>query len=119
MTDLKNDYIWHHPGLKNRSFAIFSFGKMFHITGWKVGYILAPEELTNAFISVHQYMCFSVNTPAQYALAKHLENFLQEYPNTKMAYIICRTPKEYIIGANNNIKVLPWQKLHDIFNNNL
>ena len=67
--------ICHHPGLKNRSFAIFSFGKMFHITGWKVGYILAPEELTNAFRSVHQYLCFSVNTPAQYALAKHLENF--------------------------------------------
>ena len=67
--------ICHHPELKNRSFAIFSFGKMFHITGWKVGYILAPEELTNAFRSVHQYLCFSVNTPAQYALAKHLENF--------------------------------------------
>ena len=67
--------ICHHPELKNRSFAIFSFGKMFHITGWKVGYILAPEELTNAFKSVHQYLCFSVNTPAQYALAKHLENF--------------------------------------------
>ena len=67
--------ICHHPELKNRSFAIFSFGKMFHITGWKVGYILSPEELTNAFRSVHQYLCFSVNTPAQYALAKHLENF--------------------------------------------
>jgi len=67
--------ICHHPELKNRSFAIFSFGKMFHITGWKVGYILAPEELTNAFRSVHQYLCFSVNTPAQYALANHLEHF--------------------------------------------
>ena len=67
--------ICHHPELKNRSFAIFSFGKMFHITGWKVGYILAPEELTNAFRRVHQYLCFSVNTPAQYALAKHLEHF--------------------------------------------
>ena len=67
--------ICHHPELKNRSFAIFSFGKMFHITGWKVGYILAPEELTKAFRNVHQYLCFSVNTPAQYALAKHLENF--------------------------------------------
>lgn len=67
--------ICHHPELKNRSFAIFSFGKMFHITGWKVGYILAPEELTKAFRNVHQYLCFSVNTPAQYALAKHLEHF--------------------------------------------
>ena len=67
--------ICHHPELKNRSFAIFSFGKMFHITGWKVGYILAPEELTNAFRSVHQYLCFSVNTPAQYTFAKHLEHF--------------------------------------------
>lgn len=66
---------FHHPKLKERCFSIFSFGKMFHITGWKVGYVLASAELTKAYRSVHQYLAFSVNSPAQYALAKYLEIF--------------------------------------------
>ena len=70
--------IFHHAELRNRSFAIFSFGKMFHLTGWKVGYVLACEKLTKAFRKVHQYISFSVNTPAQYALAKYLEVFNPE-----------------------------------------
>ena len=67
--------VFHHEGLRERSFAIFSFGKMFHLTGWKVGYVLAPEAITKAFRHVHQFLCFSVNTPAQWALAKYLEHF--------------------------------------------
>ena len=67
--------MFHHPELKKRCFSIFSFGKMFHITGWKVGYIVANEELIKAFRSVHQYMTFCVNSPAQFALAKYLEIF--------------------------------------------
>lgn len=66
---------FHHPELKKRCFSVFSFGKMFHITGWKVGYILASEELIKSFRRIHQYLSFSVNTPAQYALAKYLEVF--------------------------------------------
>ena len=66
---------FHHPKLKERCFSIFSFGKMFHITGWKVGYVIASAELTKAYRSVHQYLAFSVNSPAQYALAKYLEIF--------------------------------------------
>lgn len=67
--------VFHHEELKKRSFAIFSFGKMFHLTGWKVGYVIASEELMKAFRRVHQYLSFSVNTPSQYALAKYLEIF--------------------------------------------
>jgi predicted AAA+ superfamily ATPase len=48
--------------------------------------------------------------------AAHLEKFLSEYVNASKAYIICRTPKEYIIGKNNNIHVIPWQSLHTIVN---
>ena len=48
---------------------------MFHITGWKVGYVLASEELSRAYRRVHQYLSFSVNAPAQYAIAKYLEIF--------------------------------------------
>lgn len=66
---------FHHPELKKRCFSIFSFGKMFHVTGWKLGYILACEELSLAFRRVHQYLTFCANSPAQYALAKYLEIF--------------------------------------------
>lgn len=64
-----------HPELKNRTFCIFSFGKMFHTSGWKVSYMLACEELTKLFRSHQQYISYSANAPAQYALAKYLEMF--------------------------------------------
>jgi len=66
-----------YDALKERSFVISSFGKMFHITGWKIGYCLAPERLTQEFRKVHQYLVFSVNTPLQYALADYLKD--EEY----------------------------------------
>ncbi len=74
---------FHHPKLRERSYSIFSFGKMFHITGWKIGYVLASDELSKAFRRVHQYLCFCVNAPSQYAIAKYLEIF-DETANQKM-----------------------------------
>jgi methionine aminotransferase len=62
------------PELKNRSFVVASFGKLFHITGWKTGYFLAPEELTKEVRKVHQYNVFCVSTPVQYAIAEFLKN---------------------------------------------
>lgn len=67
-----------YPELRERSFVISSFGKMFHVTGWKIGYCLAAEKLTTEFRRVHQYLVFSVNTPIQYALADFLED-AEEY----------------------------------------
>ncbi|MBL7880411.1 MAG: aminotransferase class I/II-fold pyridoxal phosphate-dependent enzyme [Chryseobacterium gambrini] len=64
-----------HPELKKRTFCIFSFGKIFHSTGWKVGYLLAPEELTAKFRCHQQYISYSANAPCQYAIAKYLEVF--------------------------------------------
>jgi len=64
--------VMQHPELRQRSFALYSFGKVFHNTGWKIGYCIAPPQFTTAFRRLHQYLCFSVNTPAQYALAHHL-----------------------------------------------
>ncbi|SFN38088.1 methionine aminotransferase [Chryseobacterium oleae] len=64
-----------HPELKNRTFCIFSFGKMFHTSGWKVSYLLASEDLTAKFRCHQQYISYSANAPAQYALAKYLEVF--------------------------------------------
>ena len=62
-----------HPLLANRSFLISSFGKTFHVTGWKVGYVCAPKDLMTEFRKVHQFNVFTVNTPMQYGLAKYLE----------------------------------------------
>lgn len=64
-----------HPELKKRTFCIFSFGKMFHSTGWKVSYLLAPESLLNYFRMNQQYISYSSNSPCQYAIAKYLEVF--------------------------------------------
>lgn len=64
-----------HADLKNRTFCIFSFGKMFHTSGWKVSYLLASEDLTASFRCHQQYISYSANAPAQYALAKYLEVF--------------------------------------------
>ena len=55
--------------LRQRSLAVFSFGKSFHATGWKTGYCIAPPELTAELRKVHQYVTFVANTPVQYALA--------------------------------------------------
>ncbi|MFO7444945.1 MAG: methionine aminotransferase [Ignavibacteriaceae bacterium] len=60
--------------LSERSFVISSFGKTYHTTGWKLGYCAAPENLMNEFKKVHQFIVFSINTPAQYAFADFLDN---------------------------------------------
>lgn len=60
------------PALAERTFVCGSFGKTFHTTGWKVGYCLAPKELTIEFRKIHQYMVFSVVTPFQFAIAEYL-----------------------------------------------
>ena len=61
-----------HPELAARSFIIGSFGKTYHVTGWKVGYAVAPAPLTTEFRKVHQFVTFSTNTPVQHALADAL-----------------------------------------------
>lgn len=61
-----------HAGLRERAFVVFSFGKVFHATGWKTGYILAPRQLMALYRNVHQFNVFSVNHPLQHALAAYL-----------------------------------------------
>jgi len=82
--DGKEHYsVLQHEELRQRSFALYSFGKVFHNTGWKIGYCIAPPMLTQAFRRIHQFLSFSVNTPGQYALAKYL-NTAQNEPIRKM-----------------------------------
>ncbi|MEC3877523.1 methionine aminotransferase [Chryseobacterium salviniae] len=63
-----------YPELKERSLLVASFGKLFHVTGWKTGYCAAPENLTAEFRKVHQFNVFSVNAPVQLALAEYMKN---------------------------------------------
>ena len=62
------------PGLAERAFIVSSFGKTFHVTGWKVGTVAAPAPLTAEFRKVHQFNVFTVNTPVQHGLAEYLRN---------------------------------------------
>ncbi len=61
-----------HAELRERSFVVSSFGKTYHVTGWKVGYVVAPRELMSEFRKVHQFNVFTVNTPVQLALADYM-----------------------------------------------
>jgi len=60
------------PGLAARAFIVSSFGKTYHVTGWKVGYVAAPASLTDEFRKVHQFNVFTVNTPVQHGLAAYM-----------------------------------------------
>ena len=62
------------PGLAARAFVVSSFGKTYHVTGWKVGYVAAPAALTTEFRKVHQFNVFTVNTPVQYGLADYMKD---------------------------------------------
>lgn len=76
----QHESILKYPALLERSFICFSFGKVYHCTGWKLGYCIAPEYLMNEFRKIHQFNCFTCDTPKQVALAtflKEKENFLQ------------------------------------------
>ena len=71
---LRHESVARYPGLAARSFIVSSFGKTYHVTGWKVGYVAAPAALTAEFRKVHQFNVFTVNTPMQYGLAAYMQN---------------------------------------------
>lgn len=70
----QHESILKYPDLYERSFVVFSFGKVYQCTGWKIGYCVAPERLMKEFLKVHQYNCFCCNTPIQYALSSFIGN---------------------------------------------
>jgi methionine aminotransferase len=63
-----------YPGWHARAFIVSSFGKTYHVTGWKIGYVAAPAALTVEFRKVHQFNVFTVNTPMQHGLASYMAN---------------------------------------------
>jgi methionine aminotransferase len=70
----EHESILKYPDLFARSFVVFSFGKVYQCTGWKMGYCVAPEWLMKEFLKIHQYNCFCCNTPIQIALSSFIYN---------------------------------------------
>lgn len=68
----RHESMCRYPDLAERSFVVSSFGKTYHVTGWKVGYVAAPAMLMLEFRKVHQYNVFSVNTPMQHGIASYM-----------------------------------------------
>ena len=93
------------PKLAARSMACFSFGKTFHVTGWKLGYIIAPEALMNEFRKVHQYNVFCVNHPFQVALAEYLKD-ADNYLNLPAFY---QKKRDHFLSitSRSRLKMLP------------
>ncbi len=91
--------------LSKRSFITASFGKTFHNTGWKVGYCLAPKELTKEFQKIHQYNVFCVNHPIQKALAVYLSD-AHHYLSLSKFY---QTKRDYFLRLmeNSSFKIIP------------
>ncbi|WP_336296066.1 pyridoxal phosphate-dependent aminotransferase [Cronobacter dublinensis] len=95
-----------HPQLRERAIAVSSFGKTYHMTGWKVGYCVAPAALSAEIRKVHQYLTFSVNTPAQLALADMLRAEPSHYLTLPDFYRARRDTFIEALAAS-RLKILP------------
>jgi methionine aminotransferase len=94
-----------HPELAARSFLISSFGKTYHVTGWKVGYVAAPPAMTAEFRKVHQFNVFTVNTPMKYGLSSYLAD-ASHYLNLPQFY---QAKRDFFRSglASTKLKLLP------------
>ncbi len=95
-----------HPELRDRSFSVFSFGKTYHATGWKIGYCVAPAELTVEFRKIHQFNTFTTVTPMQWALADIVRDAPQHYLGLSAFY---QEKRDYFCQqiASSRFKLLP------------
>ena len=79
--------------LRNRAIATFSFGKTFHATGWRMGYLVAPDFLMKEMVKIHQYNTFTIHTPSQYAIA----DFLQEPAHYESISAMYQEKRDYFL----------------------
>lgn len=96
------------PVLAERCFVVSSFGKTFHVTGWKLGYCIAPTLLSAEFRKIHQYVTFSSFTPAQYAIAELLEHAPQRVSGLADFYQHKRDQFRLLLGGS-ALQLLPCQ----------
>jgi methionine transaminase len=105
--NLPHQSMLRYPDLLARSFVCFSFGKIYHCTGWKIGYCVAPAAAMQEFRKVHQFNCFSVDSPKQVALAKFLQ---QKAPYETLGSFV-QQKRDYFLQL---MKDTPF-KMHETF----
>lgn len=103
--DIRHESACFYPELAKRTFVVGSFGKTFHATGWKMGFVLASEKLMSEFRKAHQFVVFACNTPVQYAIAEFLKN-KKNYNHLAGFY---QEKRDYFVNAvsNSRFKVIP------------
>jgi methionine aminotransferase len=102
---LPHESVARHPELAARSFVVSSFGKTYHVTGWKVGFVAAPAALTAEFRKVHQFNVFTVNTPMQHGIASYMAD---PRPYRELAGFYQKKRDLFRAGlANTRFKLLP------------
>jgi aspartate/methionine/tyrosine aminotransferase len=89
------------PELKERCFAVFSFGKTYHATGWKLGYCVAPPALTAELRRVHQYVTFASTSPLQQALAEYMTQHPEHHVELPSFY---QERRDYFTALLSNTK---------------
>ena len=101
--DIPHYSILRYPDLMERSFVCFSFGKVYHCTGWKLGYCVSSASLMSEFRKVHQFNCFSCHTPSQVALAQ----FLSDKNSFLSLGEIMQKKRDYFQGLMGQTKFTP------------
>lgn len=111
-----------HPQLAARTLVVSSFGKTFHITGWKIGYVVGPAELMAEFRKVHQFNVFTVHGPSQLALAEYMQDadrhlrlaaFYQEKRDF-FGQLMARTPFELLPCRGTYFQLASYQRISDL-----
>jgi methionine aminotransferase len=111
-----------YPDLAERAFCIFSFGKTYHVTGWRIGYCVAPPSLAAAFLRIHQFINFSTNTPLQYALADFLRDQPRHHLELAAFYqrkrdlfvdLLADTPFRFLPGSGTYFQLADYSALSD------
>lgn len=101
--NIPHQSILRYPDLLERSFVTFSFGKLYHCTGWKMGYCISSPALMQEFRKVHQYNCFSCHTPSQVALA----GFLKDKDSYLQLSSFMQAKRDYFHGLMANTRFSP------------
>jgi methionine transaminase len=102
---LRHESVCYYPELAARSFVVGSFGKTFHATGWKTGYLMAPADLMTEFRKSHQFVVFASNTPVQHALAE----FLADSANYESLPAFYQQKRDYFTGllTGSRFRIIP------------
>ncbi|MBP6977101.1 MAG: methionine aminotransferase [Bacteroidales bacterium] len=102
---IRHESLCLYPELASRTLVVGSFGKIFQTTGWKIGYVLAPEDLMREFRKVHQFIVFTCNAPVQYAFAE----FLKDENNYRHLSAFFQAKRNYFVNLvrESRFEVIP------------